>query len=114
MGTALLKAAEEDSRQLGANGLVTWGLILPAFMRASWFKRQGYKVVDKRGIERLLWKPFNENAIPPKFIKPKKQPEEGTEKINITIFRDGWCPAQNVAYERAKRASKDFQGKINL
>ncbi len=31
MGKALLKAAEEDSRQLGANGLVTWGLISTGF-----------------------------------------------------------------------------------
>jgi N-acetylglutamate synthase-like GNAT family acetyltransferase len=114
MGTALLKAAEEDSRQLGANGLVTWGLVIPAFMRASWFKRQGYKVIDKSGIMRLLWKPFNENAVMPKFIKLKKQPQKGAEKVNLTIFRSGWCQAQNIACERAKRASKDFCEKINL
>jgi N-acetylglutamate synthase-like GNAT family acetyltransferase len=114
MGTALLKAAEEDCRQLGTNGLVTWGIIIPAFMRASWFKRKGYKVVDKSGIMRLLWKPFNENAIPPRFIKPKKLPEKGTEKVNISIFRNGWCPAQNITYERARRASIDFQDKINI
>jgi N-acetylglutamate synthase-like GNAT family acetyltransferase len=114
MGTALLKAAEEDSRQLGANGLATWGLIIPVFMRASWFKRRGYKVTDKNGMMRLLWKPFNENAIPPKFIKQIKKPEKGKEKINITLFRNGWCQAQNMACERAKRASKDFQEQINL
>ena len=114
MGKALLKAAEEDSRQLGANGLVTWGLILPVFMRASWFKKQGYRVVDKSGIMRLMWKPFNENALPPKFIKPKKQPAKGEGKVNITMFRNGWCQTMNIACERAIRASKDFPGKINL
>jgi len=114
MGKALLNAAEDDSRQLGANGLVTWGLILPVFMRASWFKKQGYRVVDKSGIMRLMWKPFNENALPPKFIKPKKKPAKGEEKVNITLFRNGWCQTMNVACERAVRASKDFPGKINL
>jgi len=114
MGTALLKAAEEDSRLLGSNGMVTWGLIIPVFIRASCFKRKGYKVADKNGIMRLLWKPFNENAIPPKFIKSKKVPEKGSEKVNVTMFRNGWCPAQNITYERAKRASLDFQGKIKL
>jgi hypothetical protein len=94
--------------------MVTWGLIIPLFMRASWFKRKGYKVADKNGIMRLLWKPFNENAIPPKFVKSKKVPEKGSEKVNVTMFRNGWCPAQNITYERAKRASLDFQGKIKL
>ena len=114
MGKALLKAAEEDARQLGADGLVTWGLVIPVFMRASWFKKQGYKVVDKTGIMRLLWKPFNEKAIPPKFIKPNKKPVKGEGKVNVTVFRNGWCPNMNIAFERAKRASGEFTGKINL
>ncbi len=114
MGKALLQAAEEDVRTLGANGLVTWGLIIPVFMQASWFKRHGYKVVDKAGIMRLMWKPFNENAIPPKFMKPKKLPEKGKERVNVTIFRNGWCPNFNIAFERAIRASGEFPGKVNL
>jgi N-acetylglutamate synthase-like GNAT family acetyltransferase len=114
MGTALLKAAEDDSKALGANGLVTWGLMLPVFMRASWFKRHGYKVVDKSGMMRLLWKPFNDKAIPPRFIKQKKKPEKGSDKVNISIFTNGWCPAQNIACERARRAASEFEGKIDL
>jgi hypothetical protein len=114
MGRALLKAAEDDCRQLGTNGLVTWGLIVPAFMRASWFKKQGYVVVDKSSMMRLMWKPFNENAVPPKFLKPLKKPQKGKEKVDVTIFRNGWCPAQSTAHERARRASETFPGKINL
>ena len=49
-------------------------------MSASWFKKHGYKVVDKSGIMRLMWKPFNENAEPPKFIKPKKTARKEKEK----------------------------------
>jgi len=114
MGTALLKAAEEDAKLLGANGLVTWGIIIPVFMRASWFKKNGYQVVDKNGIMRLLWKPFNENAIPPKFIRPKKHPLKGEGKVNITVFRNGWCQTMNIACERARRASLEFPDQINL
>jgi GNAT superfamily N-acetyltransferase len=114
MGKALLKAAEEEAKQLGVNGLVTWGLIIPVFMRASWFKKHGYKVVDKSGIMRLLWKPFNSKAIAPKFIRPKKLPLKGEGKVNVTIFRNGWCQTMNVACERARRAALDFPGKINL
>lgn len=114
MGTALLKATEDDCRQMGTNGLVTWGLLIPVFMRASWFKRQGYYVIDKNGFMRLLWKPFTENAIPPRFMKPKKLPEKGTEKVNVTLLRNGWCPAQSVACERALRAANEFSGKVSI
>lgn len=42
MGKALLKAAKEDAGARGAKGMVAWGLSIPAFMRASWFRKQGY------------------------------------------------------------------------
>jgi len=63
---------------------------------------------------RLLWKPFNENATPPNFIKPKKLPAKGEGKVNIAIFRNGWCQTMNIACERARRASMDFPGKVSL
>lgn len=105
MGKALLKAAEEDVKKLGAKGLVTWGLVLPFFMRASWFKKHGYKVIDKDGLMRLLWKPFSEDIIAPKFIKQRKKPESKQGKVDVSVFVNGWCPAQNIVYERTKRAS---------
>jgi len=114
MGKALLKAAEEDVISIGADGLVAWGLIIPVFMRASWFRQHGYKTVDRAGIIRLLWKPFRENAVPPKFMKPKKLPGKGESKVSVTLFRNGWCPNFNVAAERTLRAAAEFPGKVNL
>ncbi len=114
MGKALLQAAEVDCLNLGAQGLVTWGLIIPVFMRASWFKRHGYKVVDRTGLMRLLWKPFSASANPPKFKKLKKKPSKGEGKVNVMMFRNGWCQAMNISCERARRASEEFPGKINL
>jgi hypothetical protein len=114
MGKALLKAAEDDSRQLGTNGLVTWGLVIPVFMQASWFRRQGYTVVDKNGMMRLLWKPFNDTARPPRFIRPKKHPETDPEKVVVSIFRNGWCPAMNIACEMARRASAELGDSVQI
>lgn len=108
IGTELLRAAEQDCFQLGTDGLVAWGLIIPVFMRASWFRRKGYKVADKKGMMRLLWKPFKENANPPAFMKRIKAPSKTGAKVSIDIFCNGWCPVQNMGYERVIRASKEF------
>jgi hypothetical protein len=114
VGKALLKAAEDDVKSVGAKGLITWGIVLPFFMRASWFKKQGHKVVDKYGMLRLLWKPFTEDAIPPKFIKRVKKPSLVPGKVNVSIFNNGWCTVQNIAYERTLRAIEDLKDKIVL
>lgn len=54
MGKALLQAAEEDAKALGAKGIAAWGISLPFWMKASWFKKHGYKKVDKEKIQVLM------------------------------------------------------------
>jgi len=108
MGKALLKAAEEDARALGALGLAVWGLSLPFFMRASWFKKQGYRAADRMGIQVLLWKPFSQEAAVPKWIRQRKHPGVNPGKVTVSVFRNGWCPAQNMVYERARRAAQEL------
>ena len=108
MGKALLQAAEADARELGAQGMAAWGLSLPVWMKASWFKKQGYREVDKQSVQVLLWKPFADTAVPPKWIRRQKTPERIPGQVTVTSFMDGWCPAQNLVHERAKRPVVTF------
>jgi GNAT superfamily N-acetyltransferase len=110
MGKALIEAAEEDVKALGARGIAAWGIPFPFWMKASWFKKQGYKKVDSDGFfgAVLLWKPFTEDAKPPELIKRRKKPEKIPGKVVMDIFHNGWCMVQNLTYERAKRAAVKF------
>jgi GNAT superfamily N-acetyltransferase len=114
MGTALLKAAEDDARSLGSGGMVAWGLSMPFWMKASWFKRHGYTKVDKDGMMVLLWKPFSDKARPPRWIRPKKRPQARPGAVTVTSFNSGWCSAGNMVHERAKRASSMFGDKVRF
>lgn len=113
MGKSLLAAAEEDVRESGAKGIAAWGVSLPFWMKASWFKRHGYIKADKAGIRVLLWKPFSDDAEPPNWFEEKgKLPELTPRKVTVTSFVNGWCMAQNLVYERAKRAAAEFSNKV--
>lgn len=108
MGTALLEAAEKDARGLGAKGTAAWGMALPFFMRASWFKKHGYAKADSLGMQILLWKRFTDDAEPPRWIRSKKRPDPVPGKVAVTALVNGWCPGMNMAFERAKRAAAEF------
>jgi GNAT superfamily N-acetyltransferase len=112
MGKALLQAAENDARQLGAKGMAAWGLWLPFWMKASWFKKNGYRKADRDGIALLLWKPFCSEATPPRWFKVRKKHPLTPGKVTVTAFVNGWCMAQNLSYERAKRAAAEFGDKV--
>ncbi len=108
IGTRLLEAAELDARELGAKGMAAWGVALPFFMRASWFRKKGYKPCGRDGIGVLLWKPFSDNAEKPEWVKQKKAPGASDGQVTVHSFTNGWCPAMNLAYERAKRAATEI------
>ena len=108
IGKALLSAAEEDIKSMNRNGVAAWGISLPFWMKASWFKKQGYTKIDKNGMAVLLWKNIKDDAVPPQWIKEKKKPEKKNGVVTITSFINGWCPVQNITHERAKRAAQEF------
>lgn len=105
IGTALLEAAEADARSLGAKGMAAWGLWLPIWMKASWFKRHGYKKADRDGMAELVFKPFEKDAEPPRWVRLKKPVPVLEDKVTVAAFKNGWCSVQNINFERAKRAA---------
>ncbi|MFH2113307.1 MAG: GNAT family N-acetyltransferase [Spirochaetota bacterium] len=113
IGKQLLRAAEEDAQALGALGMAAWGITLPFFMRSGWFRKQGYQRADRQGITELVWKPFNQNAKPPRLQKIMKLPQPGSQRHKVTCFRNGWCSAQNLACERMKRAVAEYGDRID-
>lgn len=114
IGRLLLAAAEKDSRNLGAKGIAAWGILLPFFIRSKYFKRNGFVHADREGMIELVWKPFTKDAVPPKLLRRKRIPELEPDVTTITCFRNGWCPAQNLACERVMRVAEEFPGKTKV
>ncbi len=112
IGTALLEAAEADAKSLGAAGMAAWGLVLPVWMRASWFRKHGYRRVDRSGIAALMWKPFLAEAPAPRYVQRRKTPERVPGQVTVTSFLHGHCRAANVGHERARRACAEIGGRV--
>jgi len=114
MGTALLAAAEADARELGGKGMAAWGVVLPFWMRASWFRKHGYRKADKLGMMALMWKPFTADAVAPSWIRPKRRPQPEQGKVVVTGLLNGWCPAMSMVHERARRAAAELGPRVEF
>ena len=114
MGKALLQAAEEDAKTMGAKGIAAWGLSEPFWMPSAFYKKFGYEVADAIGIQELVWKPFSDEAKPPKWLKQKKKPEKVPGKVVITAFISGWCTAYNVGFENFRKAAIEFGNEVEF
>lgn len=114
IGRKLLQAAEDDARALGASGMAAWGILLPFFIRSKYYKKHGYVRADREGMLELVWKPFSKDAEAPGLLRRKRKPEAEPGTTSIACFRNGWCPAMNLACERAMRVAKEFPGKTTV
>lgn len=111
-GEALLAAAEEDAVRLGAKGMAAWGVMMPFWMKAAWFKKHGYRRADRAGIRELVWKPFAADALAPRWIEEGPAPGKVPGQVTVTAYINGWCPVSNLVYERAKRAAAELGQKV--
>jgi hypothetical protein len=56
----------------------------------------------------MKWKPFLDDASPPRWIKAKKKPELVPGKVVVTALANGWCSGINGMIERARQVSSEF------
>lgn len=112
IGSALLLAAEDDARDLGATGMAAWGLRIPVWMRSAWFKKHGYRRADNQDARQLVWKPFTDDAEPPTWVPARPIPAGETGKVTVTTFKNGWCPASNLVFERARKAADELGERV--
>jgi hypothetical protein len=83
-------------------------------MKASWFKKHGYRGVDRKGMRELVWKPFVADAAAPSWVEEKPVPVGTPGQIEVTAFQTGWCPAANLVYERARRAADELGPEVHF
>ncbi|MDC7233770.1 MAG: GNAT family N-acetyltransferase [Spirochaetales bacterium] len=111
IGKALLEAAEEDIRNRGGKGVSAWGLSIPVWMKASWYRKQGYTAVDSNGAARLMWKAFCDDALPPVWRQPAQDlGVSSRNKVRVISYINGICPAANIGHERMRRILEEFEG----
>ncbi|MBN1976871.1 MAG: GNAT family N-acetyltransferase [Anaerolineae bacterium] len=110
-GRALLQAAEEDVQVLGAKGMVAWGLAFPHWMPAAWYEKQGYVEADRIGCDVLVWKPFSSDVQPPRWMRPRREPDLVPGRVTVTALVTGWCPGLSQALD-ARRAAAEFGDRV--
>lgn len=59
-----------------------------------------------------MWKPFQDDAELPKWIRQRKTPLRIPGKVSVTAVINGWRPGQNVTFERVKRACAEFSDEV--
>lgn len=110
-GTELLQKAIEDIQSKGADAVVAWTYKNDDWLPASWYEKQGFKLIDTEFYYELLWMPFKD-VEPPKIIRRKALPKY--EKPTVSLFVNGWCQSCNKLHDVALGIASEYGDKIDV
>ncbi len=96
VGTALVESFIEKATQIGGAVVIAydgdnWFDTSIKYMPSSFFKKFGFKEVDRDGCRILFFLDFG-SSNPPKFIFPKLKSIPKTKELNLDIFFNSQCP----------------------
>jgi len=110
---ALLKAAEKEASNLSKGMVVTAYDHKHWFFPMAFFKKYGYKEVDRRGKRVLMMKEF-EPVESPKFLDLKYKPKLVPNKVVVDAFWNGLCPHSTVVIARLRKVCAEFERTVIL
>ena len=118
IGRTLMEAVENDARRLGHVGMALTGFRdLPGaewFMPAAFFEHIGYEGIDGRERSHLLWKPFSDDAVPPRFLKRCYAFTPIVGKVVVDLFYNEFCQTSGLEAQRVREVCAEFGDRVVL
>jgi GNAT superfamily N-acetyltransferase len=90
-GRLMLESIEQDARESGFSGVTVWGKDFPYWNPVSFYEHMGYSRVDQIDNDVLVWKPFRDDAEPPRMLRQVRKAQGDSEKVSVVSLCTGWC-----------------------
>lgn len=83
------------------------------YMPSSFFKKFGFKEVDRDESRLLLYLNLGSDE-PPKLIRPKCKPSKKSYKLVVDVFTNSQCPWSGLMIERIKKNIRKRSAVVNV
>ena len=112
VGKALIESFIERAKQYGAASVIAydgdkWFGTSIQYMPSSFFKKFGFKEVDRDGSRVLLFLDLG-TSKQPKFILPRLKVSNKSKKLNFNIFFNNQCPWSKYMVNTVKKEVEKF------
>jgi len=112
VGRRFLNYFKEEMRKQGFKGILTEASDFPRYMHYSHFQKQGFKMVLEQEPFKLMYFPLAKRDVKIKPRKLKYKPK--TVCVEVTLFRNFFCPVSAGVYHKVKEVAKSFGDKVTV
>jgi len=71
-------------------------------------------VVERRGDQALLWKPFIGSAEPPRFLDSTYRFEPVPGRVVVDLFWNRLCQTSEIEAQRVREVAAEFGDRVSL
>jgi len=111
-GKMMFDYAKDDLKKQGFKGIIVDATDFKEYMHYEHFLKQGFKIIKEHAPFKLMYFPLTKETINAKPIDLNYKPSK--DKVEVTLFKNFFCPVSPYMYHLIKRVAKGFGDKVKI
>lgn len=111
-GKMLFDRVKSDLKKQGFKGILVDASDFKEYMYYEHFLKQGFKIIKEHGPFKLMYLPLTKGSVDIKMMELKYKPS--TDKVEVTLFRNFFCPVGVHMYHLIKKTAQSFGDKVRI
>ncbi|MDH5634284.1 MAG: hypothetical protein OEY30_00505, partial [Candidatus Bathyarchaeota archaeon] len=111
-GRLMFDHMKKDLKNRSVKGIMVPATEFKEWMHYELFLKQGFKQIKEHPPYRVMYFPLTQEHIEVKQLPLNYKPSK--DKVEVTIFRNNFCPVSPFMYNRIKKVAQSFGDRVNL
>ncbi len=111
-GKMMFEYMKEDLGKKAVKGIVIAATEFKEWMHYKLFLTQGFRIIEERPPYKLMYFPLAQEDVDVKALPLNYAPSK--DKVEVTLFKNFFCPVSPLMYRRIKKVAQSFGDKIKI
>ena len=111
-GKMMFDYMKDDLKKQGVKGIMVPATDFKEWMHYELFLKQGFKIVKEHEPYKVMYFPLTKENIDAKILSLNYEPSK--DKVEVTLFKNFFCPVAPYMYRLVKRVAQSFGDKVKI
>jgi len=111
-GRMMFDYIKEDLKNQAVKGIMVPATEFKEWMHYELFTKQGFRIIKEHSPYKVMYFPLTQNEINVKVLSLNYEPSK--DKVEVTLFKNFFCPVSPFMYNRIKKVAQSFGDKVKI
>ncbi len=111
-GKMMFDYVKADLKKQGFKGILVDASNMKEYMYYEHFAKQGFKTIKEHAPFKLMYYPLTKDNVKVELLELNYKPSR--DKVEVTLFKNFFCPVGVYMHHLVKRVARDFGAKVKI